>query len=123
MTIEDPKNIREFLEHSCLRVKRLEADAAQALQSGQEASYRALMLEKAQTLAHLERQGQPFLSDLPPDMQAGVARRLREFSSSAFNAISLDSVFYMSCLLYPEDYVPGNPNDLEIFTDSITLNQ
>lgn len=123
MTIADPQNMREFLEQSCLLVKRLEADAAQALHTGQEDIYRARMLEKAQTLAHLERQGQPFLSTLAPDMQKSVAKRLQQFSASAFTSISLDSVFYMSCLLYPEDYVPGNPNDLEIFTDSISLTQ
>jgi hypothetical protein len=28
-------------------------------------------------------------------------------------------VFYMSALLYPDDYREGEPNDLETFVDSV----
>lgn len=109
----------DFLQQACATVKHVENDAQVALTAGNVDVYRQLMLQKAQFLASLERSGQKYLPTLPADRQERVADRLRGFSASATNAISVNSVFYMSALLYPEDYMQGTPNDLELFTQSL----
>lgn len=116
MTQDSPATMEEFLQQACQKVRRFEASAAQALADNTVDEYRAIMLEKAKFLASLDRLGQDFLSTLPLERQELTADRLRRFSNSATTAISLNSVFYMSALLYPEDYVQGSPNDLELFT-------
>lgn len=119
MTQSASTTMSDFLQQACATVKHLENDAQAALAAGNVDVYRALMLQKAQFLVSLERSGQKYLSTLPADRQEGIADRLRGFSASATNAISVNSVFYMSALLYPEDYVQGTPNDLELFAQNV----
>lgn len=116
MTQAKATNMQDFLQQACQTVRDLEGKAAQALANNETDKYREFMLEKAKFLASLDRLSQDFLPTLPQNRQADAADRLRRFASSATTAISLNSVFYMSALLYPEDYVQGKPNDLEVFT-------
>lgn len=120
MTQQAPKNLREFLEQACATVHNWEAKGQEALAVNKVDDYRQCMLEKAKFLASLERQGQAFIPSLSAAQKAQVQDRLRAFSASAMNAISLNSVFYMSALLYPEDYVQGQPNDLDLFTQGFS---
>jgi len=53
---------------------------------------------------------------MPP---RAIREGLKRFADSADNALSLDSVFYMSALLYPEDYHEGEANDLELFAEEL----
>lgn len=52
-------------------------------------------------------------------MREKARLRLARFTASAENALALDSVFYMSALLFPDEYRDGEPNDLELFRDEI----
>jgi hypothetical protein len=45
------------------------------------------------------------------------AERLRAFSASAALALRLNSVFFMSALLFPEDHRPGTPDDLTLLAE------
>lgn len=119
MTDKDPQSLRDVLEQACATVQQWEKQGQDALAANNTDGYRNCMLEKAKLLASLERRAQAFISSLPASQQAPVANRLRAFSASATNAISLNSVFYMSALLYPEDYVQGSPNDLTLFTQEL----
>lgn len=119
MTQHSPQTLRAFLEQACITVKEWEEKGQAALADNKVDDYRHCMREKATFLASLERQGQAYIPMLPASQQAAVTQRLQAFSASAMNALSLNSVFYMSALLYPDNYVQGMPNDLAIFTQEI----
>lgn len=119
MTDKTPKSLRDVLEQACASVQHWETQGQQALAANNTDTYRNCMLEKAKLLASLDSQAQSFISSLPAAQQAPVANRLQAFSANASNALSLNSVFYMSALLYPDDYVQGNPNDLTLFTQEL----
>jgi hypothetical protein len=59
------------------------------------------------------------LQQLAEDAARAIQEGLRRFARSAGTALSLNSVFYMSALLYPEDYCEGEPNDLEAFLEEL----
>ncbi|MEG2171907.1 MAG: hypothetical protein RRY29_01455 [Desulfovibrionaceae bacterium] len=119
MTTPSPQNMLEYLEQACQQVQHFESNAQQALTAGNVDEYRALMLQKAQFLAHLDSKSQKYCEELPKALRAKLNAGLRRFSASATNALAVNSVFYMSALLYPEDYVQGTPNDLVLFTNAL----
>ena len=55
----------------------------------------------------------PLLEHLPREMQSEVKTRLEEFAGNAEQSMQVNSPFFMSMLLYPEDYREGDNNDLE----------
>lgn len=103
----------DWLEQMHARVMRAEQAALAAL--GDTPAYTAHMREKARLLASLEEAGEEYLDGLPEQLQKQAGHRLHRFSASARNALRLDSIFYMSALLYPEDHKPGRPDDLQVF--------
>lgn len=104
---------REFLRH-------LEKEATRVLRQENETDkYRALMSQKAQFLQALAGEAEKHLCDVPENVAGRVRERLEKFSRSASQALKLDSVFYMSALLYPEDYQEGEPNDLDRLVDEL----
>lgn len=109
----------EWVQTLCERIADLEKRGGACVDSGDAEGYRALMREKAEILAGLEAEGRARLATLPSPLRERAGARLRNFSASAQNALSLDSVFYMSALLYPDEHVPGEPNNLEIFRDEV----
>ena len=105
-----------LLRQRAQRVRELEAQAEQAIhQDRSQAGYEERMRDKAELLADLADDCRPLLDGISAD----EARRIEAFSQSAANALNVGSVFYMSALLYPEDYQPGQPNDLERFIDAL----
>jgi hypothetical protein len=96
-------------------VAGMERRAVELLADGGMDEYGALMRKKARLLADLPADGKPLLDTLPPALRVQAEKKLRRFSESAQTALSLDSVFFMSALLYPDDHQPGQPNNLEIF--------
>lgn len=110
----------EFLDGIAERIRSLEAQAQEALhQRSDESEYRQIMAEKASLLGDLIEEAQPLLDELPPSQAKPVRKRLQRFSESADQAMDLDSVFFMSALLYPDDHKTGEKNDLEVFIDTI----
>ena len=108
-----------WLKARAAEVRSIENKALAALEDGNSQAYREAMRHKAQVLAALPVDAADCLAALPPDKRELVMKRLLRFAGGASNALSLDSVFYMSALLYPEDYREGQPNDLEAFIASI----
>jgi hypothetical protein len=107
------EDFREWLAARGREAALMEARAAELLAGGDMDEYRALMRRKAEFLAGLADKSAPLLAGLPDSRRAEIGRTLRGFAASARTALDLDSVFYMSALLYPEDHTPGQPNDLE----------
>jgi len=102
-------------------IRDVEKAAHHALhEAGDEASYRAGMMEKCRLLSGLPEAVSDYLMDADGPEAEAFAAGLENFARKAAQAMSINSVFYMSALLYPEDYAEGDPNDLETFLDSFT---
>lgn len=128
MPVTDPETkagreaMQLWLDGVCNSIRDLERAAEKALhQDEDEEAYREFMRRKALLLASLPEKGREALSMLPEAERPAAEERLHRFASSASNALSIGSVFYMSALLYPEDYTPGEPNDLELFARSFAV--
>ncbi|SDB35976.1 hypothetical protein SAMN05660653_01692 [Desulfonatronum thiosulfatophilum] len=101
-------------------IRRIETDALATLHGrGDDAFYRKRMREKAEVLQYLPKTMGSFVEQLPLEEREEINYRLDKFSMSASTALKLDSIFYMSALLYPEDYREGEPNDLERFISEL----
>ena len=105
----------DFLDNACARIAFLEAQAKDAISAENTTEYTRIMQEKASFLAALAEEGKPHIQTLPMPLQAQALQGLQRFSSSAQTALHLDSVFYMSALLFPDDHKEGQPNNLEDF--------
>ena len=112
-------DLRLLVSDIAQQVTTLEKEAREILQKNySEESYRAIMRQKATLLAPLHKLAAPSIAKLPQTEQTNIIdERLMRFSQSASNALNLNSVFYMSALLFPEDHEEGAPNDLEQFIE------
>ncbi len=103
-------------------VNSLEKQATKELyDNNNEIAYRDLMHQRAELLRSLPERA----TELPQALRASavfpsVLETLRGFAQSADNALRLDSIFYMSALLYPDEHTPGDPNNLELLIRELT---
>ena len=111
-----------WLEERARDVRRIEKQALLELERKNTQGYRDEMRRKAELLAGLPRASIPLTGELPEDAGQAIQEGLWRFARNAGNALSLDSVFYMSALLYPEDYREGEANDLELFLEELRAN-
>jgi hypothetical protein len=110
------QRVKQELRGQAAAVRDLEARAHVALhQQSDPATYKRLMEEKCRLLSDLPRRLGGPLEAVDEPLRSAVADELRSVARRADQALSLDSVFYMSALLYPEDYREGEDNDLEAF--------
>ena len=117
MTASTMNDLRQCVSNVAQQVAALEKEARQILQTNyNEETYRDVMRQKAALLASLSTLATPVTAQLPAtETNNRIKERLESFSQSASNALNLNSVFYMSALLFPEDHQEGTPNDLELF--------
>jgi len=108
-----------WLEERAHEVRRIEEQALHELERKNTQGYRDGMRRKAELLADLPRASVPLISGLPEDAARAIQEGVWRFARNAGNALSLDSVFYMSALLYPEEYREGEANDLERFLEEL----
>lgn len=92
-----------------------EREALALMDAGDIPGYTAKMHAKAESLAALAKDAAPQLAALPEPLGGRLAGALKRFSQSAAMALRLDSVFYMSALLYPDEHKPGEPDNLALF--------
>ena len=119
-TSTTPQPLALWLDERCAFLRHLEAEAKEALQQNSNTErYRQLMQQKALFLSALNDEAAGLLQDLPAEHQQRVTQRLGAFQRNAENALGLNSVFYMSALLYPDDHKEGEPNDLELFAKEV----
>lgn len=112
------KNQGNFLtwlteEHD--KIMACEHSALERLAVGDTDGYNKLMHEKANMLAAIAKKAEPHLEGLPAQAAARARRAMQDFSASAAMALKLDSVFYMSALLYPDEHKKGDPDNMELF--------
>ena len=98
----------------------LEDEAAHVLYEDMDKDkYNALMRHKAMFIHSLPEEAGKRLTHLPEAIASEASRRLEAFAASAERALALNSTFYMSALLYPDDHVKGQPNNLDILAADI----
>ncbi|WP_022661958.1 hypothetical protein [Paucidesulfovibrio longus] len=114
--------LARWLEEVAAKIRELESQARIVIEEqGDQKGYEALMREKALLLAGLGEEAAERLEGAGGAEVERVLARLERFSSSAAMALDVGSVFFMSALLYPEDYVAGDNNDLENFILSVRV--
>ncbi|WP_300163552.1 hypothetical protein [Solidesulfovibrio sp.] len=113
-----PAEAYDLVADAAREVRRLEAEASRALhEDGDAAAHRARLTEKCLALEALPEEASQALTDSDADGAAAFVAGLEDFARRAGMALSLESIFFMGALLYPEDYQDGEPNDLERFLD------
>lgn len=102
-------------------VMAAERQAIEMLDKGDTQAYLEKMREKAQLLSSLYKDAKlaGVLAGLPASLSESVDAALQRFSSSAATALSLNSPFYMSALLYPDEHIPGDPDNLALFIQAL----
>ena len=93
----------------------IEKEALDYMAEGKNKAYAEKMRARAENLATLLTDAMPLLQALPEKERPTFTRGLEAFSRSAATALDLDSVFYMSALLYRDEHKPGEPDNLELF--------
>jgi hypothetical protein len=110
----------DMLSAHAARVRELDKTADNSLhEHGDIQKYTQALHSKAELLSELSDLAQPYLADLPTEQQEKIAQQLGAFSRNAQQSLEVDSIFFMRQLLYPEDYVEGEENDLERFITSL----
>lgn len=108
------------LRTAAAEVRTLEQQAKAFLhEHGDQQGYRHQLRQKAILLSELADE-LPQDDDLPLPLIALVQEKVGSLSFEAERSLRLDSIFYMSVLLYPEDYQEGGLNELESLVDSLT---
>lgn len=109
------QTIVSLLDNAAQEINALEREAKQLLhETGNQQAYTLRLRQKALRLAGLidELEG---LDELPAHLRTMIQERVGSFSYEAERALRVDSIFYMSVLLYPENHADGTPNELEEF--------
>lgn len=109
---EHLENLIRKLEEQHQEIMGAENSALAALEQKDNAAYSQYMHEKAELLANLRDEAKPFFKKLDAQLQEEVDKTLANFSHNADMALNLDSTFYMSALLYPDDHKKGEPDNL-----------
>ncbi len=108
------------LETAAERLRLIEAQAREALFAQNDpATYRQKLEEKTMLLMELPELIEPFCDGLGRQALRELRAGVDSFALRAERAMELSSLFFMNCLLYPEDYKEGEPNDLEVFIERL----
>lgn len=102
-----------LLSSAASEIRKLESEAKRLLydHADQQGYYRQLR-DKAILLSGLT-DAVSALEPLPPSVGSIIREKIGGFSFEADRALRVDSVFYMSVLLCPEDDQTGETNELE----------
>ena len=96
-----------------------EAQALKCLEAGDLAGHSAKMHEKARLLAAMKEDARPLVAALPEPQSGAVQHALDRFSASAKFGLRIDSLFYLSALLYRDDHKAGEPDNLAVFIENL----
>jgi hypothetical protein len=119
---ENISNAVSALQSAAERIRRIEDEAREALFIRDDPeTHRQKLEEKTILLMELPELAGPFREGMAKDVRAAFETGLNSFAMRAAQAWELSSIFYMSALLYPEDYREGDRNDLEFFIDRLRI--
>lgn len=109
----------KWLEEKHTQIMDCERRGIELLNAGDTQGYKDRMKEKAEMLRDLQREAVPRLAGIDADKRYEIERGIERFSSSASTALALNSTFYMSALLYPDEHKAGDPDNMELFIAAI----
>jgi hypothetical protein len=119
---ENTSNAVSALQSVAEKIRRIEDEAREALFTRDDPeTHRQKLQEKTMLLMELPELVGAFCDGMAKDVRAEFETGLNSFAMRAEQAWELSSIFYMSALLYPEDYREGDPNDLELFIDRLRI--
>ena len=119
---ENASNAVSALRSVAERIRLLESEAREALYVRDDPeAHRRKLQEKTMLLMELPDLVEPYFEGMAKDIRAEIETGLKSFAQRASQAWELSSIFYMSALLYPDDYREGDRNDLELFIDRIRV--
>lgn len=96
-----------------------ESQALDQLKSGDKDAYKDKMIERTNLIKDLESGIQPFQTQIPADVWENAQTEIKRFATSASAALNLDSVFYMSALLYRDAHKDGEPDNLLVLIENL----
>lgn len=104
--------LKEFLVQTAAQIHNLEARKKQAVAAENRQEYLDCVREKAAVLSKIydnaKKQDMTAVKNTKEMLSA-----LQGFSASAKQALAVNSPWFMSELLYPEDYQENAPNNLD----------
>lgn len=107
-------SLLDWLRKRHTEIKKCEDKALAALYNDEdEVTYRDFMRQRSELIAALSTDAAVHVGDLPESLREEVTENLERFAHGARNALKLNSVFYMSALLYPDEHQKGEPDNLE----------
>lgn len=109
----------EWLKAQHEEIMGYEQKANEALDNGDKVAYAKYMHEKTFKLKELYARAKAQFPDLPSVEKSAVEQTLSRFSASAATALHLNSLFYMSALLYRDDHKVGEPDNLEVLIETL----
>lgn len=102
--------LKEYLMQAAAQIHALEAKKKQAIAAENKQEYLDSVHEKAAILSKLyDNAKKQDISGINND----IITTLQGFSASAKQALAVNSPWFMSELLYPEDYQENEPNNLD----------
>ncbi len=105
-----------WLKEQAATISCLEKKAHEALYLAKDKDlHKKIMVEKAELLSRIALDARPYCKALPAQTDELVRGTLQSFSQNAQQSLQIDSIFYMSALLYPDEHKAGEPNNLERF--------
>jgi len=110
----------DLLRQTAAQVCALEAQAQAALDNGYDtAAHAAALDEKCAVLLTLPDRMAPLLEGMQRHLAEMVQDQVHSMAARARQARTVNSVFYKASLLYPDEYVAGQPNELELFIEQL----
>jgi len=117
---EGVAGVVDVLEQVAREIRELESEARDALYNrNDKATYRRKMEAKAVLLIDLHERTEEAVSALKGDLRRELQKGIENFAHRGEKALETASLFYMYALLYPEDYIEGEPNDLERYISDL----
>lgn len=101
---KEKEKFTSFIRHIAKEIKALEEQAQSSLAAaGDKETYHKKHLKKTLLLISLPDKTAPFLSSLDPTLRSFVEKGISEFAEDAKMAQKVNSIFYMSVLLAPDE--------------------
>ena len=112
---EATKKLISWLESEHSRIINFENDAIKALDNSDNETYLKNIKKKAEALAEIYSNSENYLVNVPANIADITRNTLSNFSGNAKMSLKINSAFFMSALLYPDEHKKGEPDNFAIF--------
>ncbi|MBQ7618025.1 MAG: hypothetical protein IJS50_04045 [Desulfovibrio sp.] len=94
-----------------------EKAAYACLNQGDQEGYARELKAKGELLANLAKDAREPLQELPSAVAKALQARLKNFSATAAYGLKLNSLFFLSALLYKDEHPVGEPDNFQVLID------